>query len=120
MNLKKNETITSTKPTLYYHELFKKLVIITKLCTVDYFLDKISPFELQLLCQYIEYSDLLLTKNARVIAYWAAAGKTKKKGMKLDEFWPLETEKFHGSTKANEELARQFREMRKKKKELNK
>ena len=87
---------------------------------MEYFLDEITPFEIQLLCQYIEYSDLLLSRNARVIAYWAAAGKTKKKNLKLDEFWPLETEKFHGSTKANEELARQFREMRKQKRELKK
>lgn len=87
---------------------------------MDYFLDKITPFETQLLCQYIEYSDLLLSKNARVIAYWAAVGKTKKKNLKLDDFWPLETEKFHGSTKANEELVKQFREMRKQKRELKK
>lgn len=54
----------------------------------------------------------MIANNARIIAYWCAAGKTKKKNMTLKEFWPMPYERFEGSTKANPEAVEWFKKYR--------
>lgn len=75
--------------------------------------------ELQLVCDQCEWSDFLMQKNLRQVAWWCAAGKLKKKDITLKEFWPLQNEQFKGNTKMDDEKIRWFKEMKRRRKEAS-
>ena len=83
---------------------------------MEYFLDKMTAFELQLLLDEQEYSNIVSWQQARMLAFWAGNSGRMKKNTKMTDLIELPCDaKFKGSTEVDEKALRWWKSMKKKK-----
>ena len=87
-------------------ELFKLVVIQCGVCSVDYFLDKMQPYELSIICDSLHLRQKDSWEQARMISYIMAQVNSTKK-LKPTDIIKFGWEDVDDTTEPNKPLTKE-------------
>ncbi len=103
---KKKERQNPQEKPISYIDLFKLVCVQSNIVSVEYFLDKMKPYELQIICESLHLRTKDSWEQSRLIAYLIAQTNSKKKLKPTDVIkFPWENDKSETqATKQNKPL----------------